>query len=101
MFIAVFQGRPATIPCKPTDSRAKVSLWKVHTNSGPQEIVVNNTLGITYNSKKGYHFEYPRWDGETSLLECKVELDNTEMISSIGIHIACASESLILIISLI
>ncbi|CAG2106712.1 unnamed protein product, partial [Medioppia subpectinata] len=87
MFIAVFQSQPATIPCKPTDSRAKVSLWKVHTNSGiPQEIVVNNTLGITYNAKKGYHFEYPRWDGETSLLECKVELDGIEMISQISIH---------------
>ncbi|XP_054166017.1 vascular endothelial growth factor receptor 1-like [Oppia nitens] len=87
MFIAVFQSQPATIPCKPTNSRAKVSLWKVHTNSGiPQEIQVNSTLGITYNQKKGYHFEYPRWDGETSLLECKVELDTIEMISQISIH---------------
>jgi hypothetical protein len=87
MFIAVFQSQPATIPCKPTNSKAKVSLWKVHTNSGrDEEIQVNSTIGITYNPKKGFYFEYPRWDSETSLLECRIKLGDSQQIAQINIH---------------
>jgi len=85
--ISVFQSRPATIPCKPSDSKATVSLWKIHTNSGePEQIVVDPNLGVTYNPKKGFHFENPRWDTETSLLECRVKLDDIEHVSKINIH---------------
>jgi hypothetical protein len=87
MFIAVFQSQPATIPCKPTNSKAKVSLWKVYTNSGrDKEIEVNSTIGITYNPKKGFHFEYPRWDSETSLLECRIKLGDSQQMAQINIH---------------
>lgn len=86
MFIAVFQSHPATIPCKATNSRAQVSLWKVPTMGPQQQIIVNNTLGVSYNPKKGFHFEYPRWDADNSLLECKVELNGVEQVSQISIH---------------
>ena len=86
MFIAVFQSHPATIPCKATSSRAKVSLWKLPTSGDKQQIIVNNTLGINFNPKKGYHFENPRWDINNSLLECKIELDGVEQVSQIAVH---------------
>ena len=84
MLVAVFQSHPATIPCKATNSMAKVSLWKM--SSKPEEIVVNNTLGISFNPKKGYHFEYPRWDADNMILECRVELNSNTQYSQIHIH---------------
>jgi hypothetical protein len=86
MSIAVFQSQPTTIPCKPTNSKAKVSLWKVYTNSGrDKEIEVNSTIGIIYNSKKGFHFEYPRWDSETRFLECRIKLGDSHQMAQIEI----------------
>ena len=87
IFIAVFQSQPATIPCKPTNSRTLVTLWKVHTVSGePQEIKPDSNLGITYDPKHGFHFEYPRWDAETSVLECKAKIDDLEATTQVSIH---------------
>ncbi len=78
MSITVFQSQPVTIPCKPT-------------NSGrDKEIEVNSTIGITYNSKKGFHFEYPRWDSTlvlifTRFLECRIKLGNSDQLAQIEI----------------
>ncbi len=74
MSITVFQSQPVTIPCKPT-------------NSGrDKEIEVNSTIGITYNSKKGFHFEYQRWDSETRFLECRIKLGDSQQMAQIEIH---------------
>lgn len=87
MFIAVFQSQPATIPCRPTYSRARVSLWKTHTkNNVAQEIKANSSLGIMYNAKKGFYFAHPRWDSETNILECRYEMSQHRAHATISLH---------------
>ncbi|KPM07133.1 hypothetical protein QR98_0056180 [Sarcoptes scabiei] len=89
LFIAVFQSQPATIPCRPSYSDAIVTLWKVHTkNNIPEQIEPNENLGISYDPKKGFHFEHPRWDSETTVLECrfKVPLIDVSASSRISLH---------------
>ncbi|OTF72740.1 hypothetical protein BLA29_009000 [Euroglyphus maynei] len=72
MFLALFQSYPATIPCRPTYSNANVTLWKEN-DYQYQQIKPNASLGITYDPRKGFHFDYPRWD--TSVLECRYSIN--------------------------
>lgn len=86
IFIAVFQSHPATIPCKSTYSAANVSLWKIHTASGyPEEIMPDQQLGVSFDPRMGFHFESPRWDHETSFLECRVQLGDNEQTSTVSV----------------
>ncbi|KAH9412601.1 hypothetical protein DERP_006563 [Dermatophagoides pteronyssinus] len=80
MFLALFQSYPATIPCRPTYSKAEVTLWKESDNNQYQyqliQIKPNSSLGITYDPRKGFHFDYPRWD--SSVLECRYRINITD-----------------------
>lgn len=89
-FIALFQMHPATIPCRPTYSKASVRLWKMHMDGEPQqEIKPNATLGISYNPKKGFYFERARWDSDSDFLQCQYEMDGITTTSVINIHWSC------------
>ncbi|KAH7643343.1 vascular endothelial growth factor receptor 3 [Dermatophagoides farinae] len=88
MFLALFQSHPATIPCRPTYSNANVTLWK---ENDYQQIQIhpNASLGITYDPRKGFHFDYPRWD--SSVLECHYHINTSdgqkyEAKSTISLH---------------
>ena len=86
MLVVLFQLQPATLPCKPTSSLAKASLWKIHTNSGePEEIKVDSNLGVTYDPRAGFYFEHPRWNAETQILECRISVGNQEATSIINV----------------
>lgn len=87
-FIALFQHHPATIPCRPTFSKATVRLLKMQTKEGeaPQEIKPNATLGISYNPKKGFYFELARWDSDSNLLQCHYEMDGISSTTAVNIH---------------
>lgn len=90
-FIALFQHHPATIPCRPTFSKATVRLLKMQTKEGeaPQEIKPNATLGISYNPKKGFYFELARWDSDSNLLQCHYEMDGISSTTAVNIHWSC------------
>ena len=86
-FLAVFQSHPATIPCKPTISTTKVTLWKTHTkNNVATEIRPNATLGISFDPEKGFYFESPRWDSDTQILECRFEYGGKVSPVMITVH---------------
>ena len=89
LFIALFQLQPATIPCRPTYSKAVVKLWKMQTKDKdlPTEIKPNSTLGISYNPKKGFYFDNARWDSDSNSLQCHFEVDGLKPLNtSISIH---------------
>lgn len=87
LFIAVFQSHPAIIPCRPTYSYAEVTLWKLHTTL-PEQIKENTSLGITYDPKKGFYFDHPRWNSDAVILECRFEVKSiqAEAKSTINLH---------------
>ena len=75
IFMSVVQSHQATIPCLPTNSKADMSLWKIHTRSGkPEMIRVGEDYGVTYDPTTGFQFEHPQWDAESSYLECRASL---------------------------
>ena len=73
IFMVVVQSYPTTIPCKPTSSKVNVTLWKVL--SKPEQIVIGNERGVTYDPTEGFYFERLQWDVESSLLQCKGTLE--------------------------
>lgn len=87
IFISVVQSHPATIPCLPTNSRADISLWKVHTRSGkPEMIQVGDDYGVTYDPTVGFYFEHPQWDAESTYLECRASLGSENETTAVNIH---------------
>ncbi|XP_053212116.1 vascular endothelial growth factor receptor 1-like isoform X2 [Panonychus citri] len=86
ILISVIQSQPATIPCLPTSSLINVTLWKTHTEGGPQMIDTSEGSGVTFDPTLGFHFDHPKWDSESSALECRAVFNEQEEKLSVNIH---------------
>lgn len=93
IFMSVVQSHPATIPCKPTSSKVNVTLWKVLTRTGePEQIKIGPMYGVTYDPTEGFHFEQLQWDADSSLLQCKGQLE-VESLDSTDDHVTHESHA--------
>ena len=90
IFLAIVHGKPAVVPCKVTDPKAKVSFI---TMTG-REVELDDSF--TYSPKKGFQIFYPDvYFGNT--FNCKADTEqNTETILVVMRYLRkCTAESLL------
>lgn len=69
--------QPAVVPCRVTDTQAKVSL---HREVPPEEITANSTL-VTYDPTKGFVLKNPSKEHQ-GVFYCKAVTKGTPQIST-------------------
>ncbi|KAI1304167.1 Vascular endothelial growth factor receptor 2 [Halotydeus destructor] len=80
IFLSLVQSQPATIPCVPSSSRARVTMVR----PGNEEIRVDGDM-IQYNPMYGFYFLHPRWD-EYAFFQCIAILDGRNETKAVNIH---------------
>ena len=85
LFVAVRQGRPFAVPCRPTHPDVAMTLWKGRSGSAAGVAEIRQGHDVTYHRHTGF-FIYTSGVFYNGLFHCRAQLNTTVRYHDLYMH---------------